>query len=393
MAPGGSFLLWAPQNDPHLAQKTMTVLDPFLQLYNVHKHFGRHVVLETLVLDVDQGEFLFLLGPSGCGKTTLLRLIAGLEPLTAGQILQAGRDVTRLPAAERDFGIVFQSYALFPNLTVAENIAYGLQNRKQGRTQIAARVQELLQLVGLQGLAPRYPAQISGGQQQRVALARALAPAPSLLLLDEPLSALDARVRAGLRGEIKSLQRRLGITTIMVTHDQEEALSMADRIAVMDQGRIVQLDTPLAIYQQPATPFVADFVGQMNFLPGVVSSEGVGVVRTGAFALRVQNWEGDLVPGNSLMLAIRPEEIRIERDAAALSNILIAELQAVEFMGSVYRLLLRHTVPDFCNAAVSLTLTLPRHAAEHSELHVGEALPLHLPADALRVFRTGKKPA
>jgi iron(III) transport system ATP-binding protein len=226
-----------------------------------------------------------------------------------------------------------------------------------------------------------------------VALARALAPAPSLLLLDEPLSALDARVRAGLRGEIKSLQRRLGITTIMVTHDQEEALSMADRIAVMDQGRIVQLDTPLAIYQQPATPFVADFVGQMNFLPGVVSSEGVGVVRTGAFALRVQNWEGDLVPGNSLMLAIRPEEIRIERDAAALSNILIAELQAVEFMGPVYRLLLRHTVPDFCNAAVSLTLTLPRHAAEHSELHVGEALPLHLPADALRVFRTGKKPA
>ena len=156
----------------------MTVLYPFLQLYNVHKRFGRHVVLETLVLDVDQGEFLFLLGPSGCGKTTLLRLIAGLEPLTAGQILQAGRDVTRLPATERDFGIVFQSYALFPNLTVAENIAYGLQNRKQRRTQIAARVQELLQLVGLQGLDPRYPAQLSGGQQQRVALARALAPGP-----------------------------------------------------------------------------------------------------------------------------------------------------------------------------------------------------------------------
>lgn len=359
---------------------------PYLQLQNVHKRFGKTVALDNISLDVQSGEFLFLLGPSGCGKTTLLRIIAGLEELDQGRVIQAGRDVTRLPASRRDFGIVFQSYALFPNLTVADNIAYGLKNQKLPKAQIAARVAELLQLVGLQGLDRRYPAQLSGGQQQRVALARALALSPGLLLLDEPLSALDARVRANLRGEITSLQRRVGVTAIMVTHDQEEALTMADRIVVMDHGHIVQIGAPLEIYQQPATPFVADFVGQMNFLPGVVSSEGVGVIRSGPFALRVQDWQNHIPTGSQVMLAVRPEEIRVERDHTGMSNVLLTEVRAVEFMGPHYRLLLRYDRGGD-EEPVHLTINLPRHATAHHDLRAGAPMPVHVPADVLRVFR------
>ncbi|MCS6827344.1 MAG: putative 2-aminoethylphosphonate ABC transporter ATP-binding protein [Caldilinea sp.] len=360
---------------------------PYLQLQQIHKRFGKTVALENISLDVQAGEFLFLLGPSGCGKTTLLRIIAGLEEPTSGRIVQAGRDVTRLPASHRDFGIVFQSYALFPNLTVADNIAYGLKNQKLPKAQIAARVQELLRLVGLQGLDRRYPAQLSGGQQQRVALARALALSPGLLLLDEPLSALDARVRANLRGEITALQRRLGVTAIMVSHDQEEALTMADRIVVMDHGRIVQIGAPLEIYQHPATPFVADFVGQMNFLPGLVSGEGVGVFRTGPFALRVQGWQNHLPPGSEVMLAVRPEELRIEREHTGLGNVLLTEVRSVEFMGPHYRLLLHYRRHNDEQQPVSLIVHLPRHATMHHDLRVGAAVPVHAPADALRVFR------
>ena len=214
------------------------------------------------------GEFVCFLGPSGCGKTTLLRSIAGLDPQTSGTIEQGGRDVSNLPPAARDFGIVFQSYALFPNLTVAANVGYGLTSRRQPRAQTAARVAELLALVGLADQGAKYPGQLSGGQQQRVALARALAISPGLLLLDEPLSALDARVRVRLRQEIKELQRRVGVTTIMVTHDQEEALTMADRIVVMNHGRIEQIGSPSEIYRNPATAFVADFIGAMTFIPG-----------------------------------------------------------------------------------------------------------------------------
>lgn len=359
---------------------------PYLQLQNVYKRFGKTVALDNISLDVQSGEFLFLLGPSGCGKTTLLRIIAGLEELDQGRVIQAGRDVTRLPASRRDFGIVFQSYALFPNLTVADNIAYGLKNQKLPKAQIAARVAELLQLVGLQGLDRRYPAQLSGGQQQRVALARALALSPGLLLLDEPLSALDARVRANLRSEIKSLQRRVGVTAIMVTHDQEEALTMADRIVVMNHGHIVQIGTPLEIYQQPATPFVADFVGQMNFLPGVVSGEGVGVIRSGPFALRVQDWQNHIPTGSQVMLAVRPEEIRVERDHTGMSNVLLTEVRAVEFMGPHYRLLLRYDRGGD-EEPVHLTINLPRHATAHHDLRVGALMPVYVPADVLRVFR------
>ncbi|UCH76088.1 MAG: ATP-binding cassette domain-containing protein, partial [Rhodospirillales bacterium] len=209
---------------------------PYLRIANVTKNFGDFTALDDVSIDINEGEFVCFLGPSGCGKTTLLRAIAGLDIQTFGRIDQGGRDISALPPAERDFGIVFQSYALFPNLTVTRNIAYGLENRKLPKDEVRARVDELLQLVGLSGQGDKYPAQLSGGQQQRVALARALATSPGLLLLDEPLSALDARVRVHLRHEIKQLQHRLGVTTIMVTHDQEEALTMADRIVVMNHG-------------------------------------------------------------------------------------------------------------------------------------------------------------
>jgi iron(III) transport system ATP-binding protein len=249
----------------------------FLSLRNVHKRFGDFVALHDVSLDVHPGELLCFLGPSGCGKTTLLRIIAGLEVQSSGSLVQAGRDISRLPPMERDYGIVFQSYALFPNLTVGENVAYGLVNRRVPRAKREARVAELLALVGLPESVGKHPAQLSGGQQQRVALARALATSPGLLLLDEPLSALDARVRTRLRGEIRGLQQRLGVTTILVTHDQEEALSMADRIVVMKDGAIEQVGAPAEIYQRPGSPFVADFVGRTNLLPA--SRAGNGRIR------------------------------------------------------------------------------------------------------------------
>src|SRR5947207_13439475 len=246
---------------------------PFLRIRDLEKRFGAFTALTNIDLDVAQGDFVCFLGPSGCGKTTLLRAIAGLDPQDEGLIEIAGRDVSRLPPAARDFGIVFQSYALFPNLTVAANVGYGLVNRRAGKAELNRRVAELLTLVGLPEQGTKYPVQLSGGQQQRVALARALATSPGLLLLDEPLSALDARVRLRLRDEIKELQRRLGVTTIMVTHDQEEALAMADRIVVMREGVIEQIGTPSDIYRKPATAFVADFVGTMTFLDAQISGD------------------------------------------------------------------------------------------------------------------------
>src|SRR5215213_8889485 len=214
---------------------------PFLRIRKLEKRFGQFTALKDIDLDVTQGEFVCFLGPSGCGKTTLLRAIAGLDPQDNGMIEIAGRDVSHLPPAARDFGIVFQSYALFPNLTVAQNVGYGLVNGRRPAAEVKRRVEELLALVGMPEQSAKYPVQLSGGQQQRVALARALATSPGLLLLDEPLSALDAKVRVRLRDEIRAVQKRLGVTTIMVTHDQEEALAMADRIVVMNHGAIDQV--------------------------------------------------------------------------------------------------------------------------------------------------------
>jgi iron(III) transport system ATP-binding protein len=283
----------------------------FLKLEGIHKQFGSFTALKGVDLSIDKGEFVCFLGPSGCGKTTLLRIIAGLEAQSGGRIEQGGRDISRLPPAGRDYGIVFQSYALFPNLSVADNVAYGLVNRKVPKAQARARVSELVQLVGLPGSEAKFPAQLSGGQQQRIALARALATSPGLLLLDEPLSALDAIVRVHLRQEIRSLQRKLGVTTIMVTHDQEEALSVADRIVVMNHGAIEQVGTPLTVYREPATPFVADFVGRVNVLEG--TAEADDRVRIGPTLFECRH---GLPVGTPVKIYLRPEDILARTTAA-----------------------------------------------------------------------------
>jgi putative spermidine/putrescine transport system ATP-binding protein len=236
----------------------------FLDLSHLEKAFGAVRVVKDFNLTIEKGEFVSLLGPSGCGKTTVLRMVAGFEQPSTGSISIEGRDVVGLKANQRKIGMVFQSYALFPNLTVADNVAFGLKIAGMRRAEADARVAEMLKLIGLPDLGGRYPFQLSGGQQQRVALARALAPRPRVLLLDEPLSALDAKIRVSLRTEIREIQRELGITTIFVTHDQEEALSISDRIVVMNGGIAEQVGTPFAVYNQPATRFVATFVGTLN---------------------------------------------------------------------------------------------------------------------------------
>ena len=349
----------------------------FLQLQGISKHFGSFTALKDIALAIAQGEFVCFLGPSGCGKTTLLRIIAGLEVQSAGSITQAGRDISRAPPAQRDYGIVFQSYALFPNLSVADNVAYGLVNRKMPRAQVAARVAELVALVGLPGSEARFPAQLSGGQQQRIALARALATSPGLLLLDEPLSALDAIVRVHLRQEIRSLQRKLGVTTIMVTHDQEEALAVADRIVVMNQGVIEQVGTPMDIYRDPATPFVADFVGRINVLHAV--AEGVGHVRVGPtlFACAHQ-----AAAGSAIKVYLRPEDVLARPIAAGDSNVFEANIEKIEFLGS-YCLV---RVASSALGEHRLTVYLSLNFLAEQRLDVGARLPLRLMPERMRLF-------
>src|SRR3954463_10197085 len=242
----------------------------FLTLTGVQKQFGTTYAVQDFNLSAEKGEFVSFLGPSGCGKTTTLRMIAGFEVPSAGSISIDGTDVTNRPPNRRNVGMVFQSYALFPNMNVADNIGFGLRVRKRPKDQIRKRVAELLELINLPDKGGRYPYQLSGGQQQRVALARALAIEPEVLLLDEPLSALDAKIRVALRKEIRSIQRQLGITTVYVTHDQEEAMSLSDRVVVMSEGRVEQIGPPPEIYNFPATPFVASFVGTLNLLPATV---------------------------------------------------------------------------------------------------------------------------
>jgi iron(III) transport system ATP-binding protein len=348
----------------------------YLEVRNLHKRFGDVIALGDISLDVDEGEFVCFLGPSGCGKTTLLRAIAGLDPQTAGTVQQKGRDVSRLPPAERDFGIVFQSYALFPNLTVADNVGYGLVSRRQGRAAIAKRVTELLALVGLPDAGPRYPAQLSGGQQQRVALARALATSPGLLLLDEPLSALDARVRLRLRHEIKALQRRLGVTTIMVTHDQEEAITMADRIVVMNHGAIEQVGTPQDIYRKPATAFVADFVGSMNFLSGTLQSPER--VQVGPLSLACPPQPG-LAPGSAVRLCIRPEDVRVRDLPAGAANRIAVEVAELDFVGAFCRAVLKA-------GELMVSADFSSNLVRDLGVAPGRRLDIALPPDRLRVF-------
>jgi len=348
----------------------------YLEVRNLHKRFGDFTALGDISLDIAEGEFVCFLGPSGCGKTTLLRAIAGLDPQTSGTIRQKDQDVSALPPAQRDFGIVFQSYALFPNLTVVDNVGYGLVSRRQNRAEVARRVAELLALVGLPDAGPRYPAQLSGGQQQRVALARALATSPGLLLLDEPLSALDARVRLRLRHEIKALQRRLGVTTIMVTHDQEEALTMADRIVVMNQGAIEQVGSPQEIYRRPNTAFVADFVGAMNFLDGVFATPDR--VTVGALSFGCPPQDG-LVSGSNVRLCIRPEDVRVRDLPADAANRLTVEVTDLDFVGAFCRANLRA-------GEVALVADFSSNLMRDLGVERGRRLDVALPVDRLRVF-------
>ena len=360
------------------AGQTPSSAEPYLRISGVAKSFGQFEALKSVALDVRRGEMVVFLGPSGCGKTTLLRIIAGLETQDAGSIVQGGRDISRVPAMKRDYGIVFQSYALFPNLTVQDNVAYGLVNRRQARAAIVERVRELLKLVGLPDAGPKYPGQLSGGQQQRIALARALATSPGLLLLDEPLSALDAIERVRLRGEIRALQQRLGLTTVMVTHDQEEALSMADRIVVMNAGRIEQVGTPREVYESPATPFVADFIGKINVLPAV--SEGGRRCRVGALSLPVA---GDELPaGAAVKLYLRPEDVGVHVNGSAPQGAWPARVARVEFLGAFCLVALSLDSPD----APQVVANVPRQAVDTARLAPGVAVSVSFPPAALRVL-------
>jgi iron(III) transport system ATP-binding protein len=354
---------------------------PYLSITDLTKRFGAFTALKSISLDIYEGEFVCFLGPSGCGKTTLLRAIAGLDIQTSGRVTQAGRDISALPPGRRDFGIVFQSYALFPNLTVAKNVAYGLENRRLARADVARRVQELLDLVSLPDQGPKYPAQLSGGQQQRVALARALATSPQLLLLDEPLSALDAKVREYLRLEITRLQRRLGVTTIMVTHDQEEALTMADRIVVMNHGVIEQIGTPLQIYRSPASAFVADFIGTMNFIPATVA--GPGAVRVGGVELAAAGEHAP--PGTTVTLAIRPEDVEIRRPTADASPLAV-RVAALTFLGSFFRVDLASESLGEGRIRADVSVDVVRQL----ELGVGQSLAVTLPASRLRIYASAQ---
>ena len=301
-----------------------------MQVRNVSKRFGAFTALEDVSLEVAAGELVCLLGPSGCGKTTLLRCIAGLERQDSGVLYLGSRDVSNLAPQARDYGILFQSYALFPNLSVEANIAYGLAG--SNRDVVRKRVSEMLELVGLSGSEKKFPGQLSGGQQQRVALARALAPSPSLLLLDEPMSALDARVREHLCTELRQLQRQLGITTLMVTHNQDEAMLMADRIEVMNQGKVEQYDTPQAIYNTPATPFVAEFVGQGNWLP--FQRSGDSQAQVGGLNMRLADDASQAASGR---LFCRPEAITVN-PVLHQENLFPARVREITFLGNRCRM-------------------------------------------------------
>ena len=351
----------------------------FLRIRNLWKAFGDFHALKDVSLDIEEGEFVCFLGPSGCGKTTLLRAIAGLDPQTSGTIEQAGRDISVLPPAQRDFGIVFQSYALFPNLTVRRNIAFGLENIGRSRREVNARVDELLELVGLPEQGEKYPAQLSGGQQQRIALARAIATSPGLLLLDEPLSALDARVRVHLRHEIKELQRKLGVTTVMVTHDQEEALSMADRIVVMNHGVIEQVGTPTQVYRHPVSLFVADFIGEMNQLDAVAEDEGVRI------GDRVFAPDQRPPAGGRVVAVIRPEDVIPHgrpRGGALSGNEVEVTIDEMEFLGSFWRARLK----DDSLGAAELVADFSINAVRRLDLVRGQRSVVELPANRLLVF-------
>jgi iron(III) transport system ATP-binding protein len=307
----------------------MTLQATRVVLKDVTKRFGQTVAVDRVSLEIEPGELVTLLGPSGCGKTTTLRIVAGLETATDGRVFIGDAEVTQLPPNARDVTMMFQSYALFPHLTVFENVAYGLRVVRKPEAEIRKEVHEILDLVGMPGMEKRSPSALSGGQQQRVALARSLVMHPKVLLFDEPLSNLDAKLRKRMREEIRLLQQRLGITAIYVTHDQAEALAISDRIVVMERGRISQIGTPLDLYHAPGNRFVAEFIGEANFLPATVdvSSGGWTDLKIGPQSLRVQSRR--VAPGPVTVLA-RPEAIRIRNDGEGL----MGTIQKVSYLGS-----------------------------------------------------------
>jgi putative spermidine/putrescine transport system ATP-binding protein len=348
-----------------------------VELRELWRSFGHVTALQGIDLSLGEGEFVSLLGPSGCGKTTALRLVAGFDQPDSGSILVDGKDITRVPPNKRDMGMVFQAYSLFPNMTAEQNVEYGLRIRRKPKDGRRTRVRELLELVGLAEAGKRYPHQLSGGMQQRVALARALAIEPSVLLLDEPLSALDAKVRVQLREEIRRIQLELGITTIYVTHDQEEALSVSDRVAVMYGGKIEQVGSPAEMYGSPATPFVAEFIGTMNRLVATVADDGS--IDYNGLLLRVDAARG-LPRGERVLCLIRPETVEIvPANGAVAEGALAGEVISNTFLGSTSRV----RVSD---EGGERTLTADISTVRAAPLTVGTKVVANFPPDSPRLL-------
>ena len=339
-----------------------------LRVENIKKVYDKNIALNGVSLDIRPGEFVCLLGPSGCGKSSLLRIIAGLDRPDEGSVYINDRNVTRLPPQRRNFGIMFQSYALFPNLTAFENVAYGLRNKKIKTRDADERVNRLFEMIKLSNAKNKLPAQMSGGEQQRVALARALATEPDFLLLDEPLSALDAKVRLSLRKQICAIQREMGLTTIMVTHDQEEALTMADRIVVMNKAEVMQCGTPEEVYQTPENPFVADFIGSINFIS----------------KRKDHIYQAD---DDSGVFAIRPEKIHLRKQPE--ENSVRGVIEDIEFRGSFYRVsaVIRHVA----RRDTSICVDVPFMQAKKMKLTAGETVYLQWPEEDILSVQTVKK--
>ncbi len=353
----------------------------FLELEGIAKYFGSTAAVEHINVSINQGEFLTLLGPSGCGKTTILRMIAGFEIPTEGTITLDGEDITRRQVNKRPMGMVFQSYALFPHLTASQNVSFGMEIKKLPKDQVRQRCAELLKLVGLGEMGSRYPHQLSGGQQQRVALARALAIEPKVLLLDEPLSALDAKVRVSLRNEIRRIQQQLKMTAIYVTHDQEEALAISDRIAVMAKGRIEQLDAPEEIYSNPNSIFAATFIGNSNQFNGIVESVSEGVCKVGEYTISTSHL-GHLHNGARVLIVVRPEEVSLLPDTDVGTergnNHVAGVIELRTFLGSFTRF---HVLT---NDNTTLTADMPNHLSRSFE--VGNKVLLSFAPDDCQVL-------
>lgn len=354
--------------------------NPYLSVNGLSKTFAGLKALTDVSFTAKRGDFICLLGPSGCGKTTLLRCIGGLETPTSGIILQDGVEITKLPPKRRDFGIVFQSYALFPNLTAAENVAFGLRSLRLPARDAAQRVRELFELIGLTGSEGKFPAQMSGGQQQRVALARALAMSPGLLLLDEPLSALDAQVRIRLRREIRRLQRLFNVTTIMVTHDQEEALAMADRIVVLNQGHVEQIASGPELYQKPASSFVAGFIGAMNFLKMSMIGDGHFKVCGETFPVSLLGAPG--ADGMRDNICFRPADASLATRNSGPEIRVSGAVQSVEFLGDHFRVI----ALSQDETRQSIQIDLPSEAFGAADIEEGKILPIFVPVRKLAQF-------